>query len=121
MLIKTSARIKDALSKSDKKTFEEKKLSNELYIGKLIKTVPFLAANNVPVKQHYPKLVIFLADDIGEPIVKQYLNTSKKKKNTTYQSTDSCDSFLLLMNTYFKEIVNEGACHAQDLKMLFCW
>ena len=71
VLMKTNARIQDALSKSDKKTTEEKKISNELYIGKLIKAVHFLAANNLPVKELYPKLVSFFADDIEEPVVKQ--------------------------------------------------
>ena len=105
VLMKTNARIEDALSKSNKKTTEEKKRSNELYIGKLTKAVHFLAANNLPVKELYPKLVSFLADDIEEPVVKQYLDTCKK--NVTYQSLDSCDSFLLSPNTYFKELVSE--------------
>ena len=68
--MKTNAGIEDALSQSDKKTKEEKKISNELYIGKLIKAVHFIAANNLPVKELYPKLVSFLADDIEEPVVK---------------------------------------------------
>ena len=68
----------DALSKGDKKTTEEKKRLNEPYIAKLIKTIHFLAANNLPVKKHYPKWVSFLADDIKEPVVKQYLDTCKK-------------------------------------------
>ena len=59
-LMKTKARIKDALSKSNKKTTEEKKRSNELYIGKLIKAAHFLAANNLAVTGLYPKLVSFL-------------------------------------------------------------
>ena len=49
--MKTNARIEDALSKSNKKTTEEKKRSNELYTGKLTKAVHFLAANNLPVKE----------------------------------------------------------------------
>ena len=110
MLMKTNARIEDALSKSDKKTTEEQERSNELYIGKLIKAVYFLAANNLPVKELYPKLVSFLADDIEQSTVKQYLDTCKK--NATPQSSDSCDSFLLSLNTYFKEV---RACHAQDI------
>ena len=78
VLMKTNARTEDALSKSDKKTTEEKKRSNELYIGKLMKAVHFLAAKNLPVKELYPKLESFLADDIGEPVVKLYLDTCKK-------------------------------------------
>ena len=37
------------------------------------------------------------------------------QKNATYQSLDSGDSFLLFLNTYFKELVIESACHAQDI------
>ena len=37
------------------------------------------------------------------------------KKNATYLSLDSCDSFLLSLNTYFKKLVNKRACHAQDI------
>ena len=37
------------------------------------------------------------------------------QKNTTYWSSDGCNSFLLLLNTYFKELENERACHAQDI------
>ena len=65
--------------KAIKKTTEEKKRLDELYIRKLIKVVHFLAANNLPVKELYPKLESFLADDIEEPVVKQYLDTCTKK------------------------------------------
>ena len=93
VLMKTNACIEDAISKNNKKTPEKKKRLNELYIGTLIKAVHFLATHNLPVKELYPKLVSFLADDIEEPVVQQHLDTCKKK--TTYQSSDSCNSFLL--------------------------
>ena len=96
--------------KAIRKTTEGTERLYELYIGKLIKTVHFLAANNLPVKELYPKLVSFLADDIEELGVKQYLD----KKNVTYQSSNSCNSFLLSLNTYFKVLGNKRACHAQD-------
>ena len=80
VLMKTNACIKDALSKSDKKTIEGNNRLNELYIRKLIKVVHFLAANNLPVKELYPKLVSFLANDIKEPVVKQYLDACKKSE-----------------------------------------
>ena len=78
--MKTSACIKDALSKSDKKKTEGKNRLNELYMRKLIKVVHFLAAHNLPVKELYPKLVSFLANDIKEPVVKQYLAACKKSE-----------------------------------------
>ena len=76
--MQTNTCIEDALSKSGKKTTEEKKRLNELYIGKVIKAVHFLAAYNLPVKELYSKLVSFLADDIEEPVVKQDIDTCKK-------------------------------------------
>ena len=78
LLMQTNICIEDALSKSGKKTTEEKKRLNELYIGKVIKAVHFLAAYNLPVKELYSKLVSFLADDIEEPVVKQDIDTCKK-------------------------------------------
>ena len=51
LLMKTNACIEDALSKSDKKTTEGKKRSNEIYIRKLIKANHILAASNLPVKE----------------------------------------------------------------------
>ena len=36
-----------------------------------LSSVHFLAANNLPVKELYLKLVSFFADDIEEPVVKQ--------------------------------------------------
>ena len=78
LLMQTNTCTEDALSKSGKKTTEEKKRLNELYIGKVIKAVHFLAAYNLPVKELYSKLVSFLADDIEEPVVKQAIDTCKK-------------------------------------------
>ena len=78
LLMQTNTCTEDALSKSGKKTTEEKKRLNELYIGKVIKAVHFLAAYNLPVKELYSKLVSFLADDIEEPVVKQDIDTCKK-------------------------------------------
>ena len=93
--MKINARIEDAHSKSDKKTTEEK-IEWTLY-WKLIKAVHFLAANNLPVNELYQKLVSFFQDNTEEPVAKQYLDTCKK--NATYQFSDSCDSFLLSLNT----------------------
>ena len=67
----------------------------------------------MPVKELYPKLSSFLADDIEESVIKQYLDTCKK--NVTYQSSDSCYSFLLLLNSYVKELVNKRTCRARDI------
>ena len=39
----------------------------------------------MPAKELYPKLVSFLADDIEEPVVKQYLDTCKKMRLVNLQ------------------------------------
>ena len=44
LLMQTNICIEDALSKSGKKTTEEKKRLNELYIGKVIKAVQFFSS-----------------------------------------------------------------------------
>ena len=48
----------------------------------------------------YPKMIWFLSDQIEEPILRQYLQSSAK--STTYESSDSCDSFLGSQNSYLK-------------------
>ena len=42
----------------------------------------------------------FLSDEMEEPFLRQYHESSAK--NTTYESSDSCDSFLVSLNSYLK-------------------
>ena len=46
-------------------------------------------------------MIKFLSDEINEPIVKQYLETCPK--NAAYDSSDSCDSVLVALNSHLKE------------------
>ena len=93
---KSQVWIEKTLNMADKETRKEKENTNELYISKLIKIVHFLGRNNLPVKELYPKLIKSLAEEIEEPIIKQYLESVPM--NATYDSSDSCDGFLLSLN-----------------------
>ena len=96
----TNLKIKETLEKPDESNKEESK-ANELYIEKMIKIVHFLARNNLPVKELHPKMIRFLSDEINEPMVKQYLETCPK--NAAYDSSDFCDSILVVLNSHLKE------------------
>ena len=70
---------------------------NELYIGKLVQIVQFLAQNNLSVKSLYPKFVDFLVNERQEPIIKQYLDTCSK--NASYSSHEICDSLIQVIQS----------------------
>ena len=104
----TNLKIKDTLEKPDEPN-KEKSKENELYTEKLIKIVHFLARNNLPVKELYPKMIKHLSDEINEPIAKRYLETCPK--NAAYDSSDSCDSILVALNSHLKEkLINTYKC-----------
>ena len=67
----------------------------------MIKIVHFLAHNNLPVKELHPKMIRFLSDEINETMVKHYLETCPK--NAAYDSSDFCDSILVVLNSRLKE------------------
>ena len=108
----TNLKNKDTLEKPDESN-KEKSTENELYTEKLIKIVHFLARNNLPVKELYSKMIKFLSDETNEPIVKQYLETCPK--NTAYDSSDSCDSILVALNSHLKEKLINTLINAVDL------
>ena len=91
----------------------KKSKANELCIEKLIKIVHFLARNNLPVNELYPKMIKLLSDEINEPIVKRYLETYPK--NAAYDSSDSCDSILVALNSHLKEKLINTLINAVDL------
>ena len=108
----TNLKNKDTLEKPDESN-KEKSTENELYTEKLIKIVHFLARNNLPVKELYPKMIKHLSDEINEPIVKRYLETYPK--NAAYDSSDSCDSILVALNSHLKEKLINTLINAVDL------
>ena len=71
--------------------------ANELYIEKLIKIVYFLACNNLTVQELYSK----------------YLEICPK--NAAYDSSDSCDSILVALNSHLKEKLINTLINAVDL------
>ena len=89
------------LKKLTDQEIEKKNKANELCVEKLIRIVHFLARNNLPVKELYPKMIKFLSDEINEVVIKQYLET--RPKNTAYGSCDSCDSIIVSLNSHLKE------------------
>ena len=106
-------KVKDAFEKIDGPTNREKNKANELYVEKLIRIVHFVARNNLPVKELYPKMITFLSDEINEPIIKQYLE--KCLKNAAYDSSDSCDSIIVFLNSHLKEKSISTIVNAVDL------
>ena len=98
---KTYMRIEESISAF---RTEDHSNANELYITKLIQIVQFLDRNNLPVKFMFPKFTNFLADEMQEPIIKQYLDSCKK--NATYTSSDSCDSFLQAIDKFYSDDAN---------------
>ena len=49
------------------------------------------------MKELYPKMVEFLSEKIGVPVIKQYLDSVAK--NGTYTGKDRYDSFLKVLNS----------------------
>ena len=78
--------------------------ANELYITKLIQIIQFLGRSNSPVKFMFPKFTNFLADEMQQPIIKQYLDSCNK--NATYTSINSCDSFLQALDKFYSNNAN---------------
>ena len=58
-------------------------------------------------------MINFLSDEINEPTVKQYLETCPK--NAAYDSSDSCDSILVALNSHLKEKSINTFINAVDL------
>ena len=87
----TNLRIEETLDGGNDNTQNRHEVNN-LYIGKLIHAVHFLARNNLPVKSLYPKLIDLLANEITEPIIKQYLENCPR--NATYRVTQNLRHFV---------------------------
>ena len=87
--------------------------ANTMYISKLLMVTHFLARNNLSVKEIYPKLISFIAEEIEEPIMKKYLNTCSK--NASYDSHEACDSFIQSINEYLEKKVEGRASNASDI------
>lgn len=110
VLAKTNVSMEKSLAASRDDSREN---ANELYIGKLVQIVQFLARNNLPVKRIYPKLIDFLANEIQEPIIKQYLETCNK--NATYCSHETCDSLIHSLEQFYFEETRERIQKSEDI------
>ena len=66
-------RLEDTIGSSgSKEKHKDRQRANNLYIGKLILIVNFFAQNYLPVKSLYQKFIEFQANELEEPIIKQY-------------------------------------------------
>ena len=108
-----NAHMEEALSSAELLSHQEKQQTNELYATKLITIVHFVARNNLSVKEMYPKMIWFLSDKTEETVLRQYLESSAK--NATCESSDSCDSFLVSLNSYLKNTTCQCIVSADDI------
>ena len=110
ILAKTNLSVKDSIQVVQN---EDRSHANELYIGKLVQIVQFLARNNLSVKSLYPKFVDFLANELQEPIIKQYLDICSK--NATYSSHETCHSLVQAIQKYYLEKAKECIKQSTDI------
>ena len=115
VLRRDNAHMEESLSSAELLSHQEKQQTNELYVTKLIKIVNFLARNNLPVKEMYPKMIRFLSDKMEEPVLRQYLESSAK--NAAHESSVSCDSFLVSLNFYLKNATCQRIVSANDIAL----
>ena len=113
ILMRTIVLMEEALNLAELLSRQEKQQTNESYVTKLMKITHFLARNNLLVKEIYPKMIRFLSDEMEEPLLRQYLESSAK--NATYASSDSCDSFLVSLNSFLKNTTCQRIVSANDI------
>ena len=109
-----NAHMKEALSLAELLSHQEKQQTNEPYATKLITIVYFVARNNLSVKEMYSK-IWFLSDKRKETVLRHYLESSAK--NATYESSDSCDSFLVSLNSYLKNTTCQHIVSESDIAL----
>ena len=105
--------IEDTIGSQAKEKSQEQNEANNLYIGKLIRIVHFVARNNFPVKNLYQKFIEFLSNELEEPIIKQYLKNCSK--NATYKSHEACDSLIASLDSFFWWETNERIRRSADI------
>ena len=105
--------IKDTIGSQAKEKTQERHEANNLYIGKLIRIVHFLARNNLPVKNLYQKFIEFLSNELEEAIIKQYLENCSK--NATYKSHEKCDSLIVSLDSFFWRETNKRIRRSADI------
>ena len=108
----TNLRIEDMLGSKDNDT-ESRNEANQLYVGKLVRVVHFLARNSLPVKSLYTKMIDFLANELKEPIIKQYLQNCPK--NATYKSHETCDSLISSLDSFLWQKTDERLQRSADI------
>ena len=72
-----------------------------------------MGKHNLPIKELYPSLLHFLAFDLEEPIIKQYLGNCPK--NATYNSHTTADSLISALNKFIKKEMDTKLRNASDV------
>ena len=108
----TDRRMEKALEISDDAK-QRRAEANQLYMAKLVRIVHFLARHNLAVKELFTPMIEFLAFELEEPIMKQYLKTCPK--NASYDSHQTCDSLVESINDYFQQRTDLKLQSAVDL------
>ena len=106
-------RIENTIGSRAKEKSQERYEVNNLYIGKLIRIVCFLARNNLVVKSLYQKFREFLSSELEEPIIKQYLESCLK--SATSKSRETCDSLITSLDSLFWREPNERIRRSADI------
>ena len=92
----TSTRIDEVLSGAI--GFQEK---TKMFVPKLIQIVYFLGKHSLSIEELYQPFLRFLAFDLEEPILKQYLKNCLK--NATYDSHATANSLISALNEFIKK------------------
>ena len=84
ILLRTNARMEEALRSAELLSRREKQQTMELYVTKFIKIFHFLARLNLPINEMHPKMIRILSDEMKEPVLRFIFSFSKflfKKHN----------------------------------------
>ena len=92
--------IKEAFLNAEKQNVSRTEVNN-LYLRKCIQTIYFMVNTNIALSDNYGRMIQFLAQQIEEPITRQYLDTCPQ--NATYISNTSAETLLDAMNFYFEK------------------
>ena len=76
-LMRTNARMEEALRSAELLSRREKQQTIELYVTKFIKIFHFLARHNLPINEMHPKMIRILSEEMKEPVLRFIFSFSK--------------------------------------------
>ena len=95
---------------------ETDRKKNRDLIKKLIKTVYFLAKNNMAVKQNFEKFVKFIAFQLEEKLFASHL--SNAPKNPNYCTANSVEEYLKVIGDFLNEKLIDDLLATGDVTVL---